>query len=101
MPTIDEMRRLVGIASDYTDAEIQMWWQAAVADMRRIGVRDELLDGLDPLVNAACALYLKANYGFDNEDSEKFRMAYAETVACLKNSTADSSLYEAQAEDGA
>lgn len=98
MPTVDEKRRLVGISSDYTDAEIELWWQAALADLRRIGVREELLDGSDPLVNAACALYLKANYGFDNDDADKFRAAYVETAKCLANSTANQTLFNYEAE---
>lgn len=95
MAQLDEMRMRLRVASDMTDAEIEGEICAALADMRRCGVRDDLLDDEDPhpLVKHAIALYCKAYYGYDNSEREQFVKSYERTVCDLLNSKANEYLF--------
>lgn len=95
MALLDEMRVRLRVVSDMTDSEIEGLVGAAFADMRRCGVRDELLDQDDPhpLVKHAIALYAKAYYGYDNSEREQFVRAYERTLCDLLNSRANEYLF--------
>lgn len=95
MALLDEMRMRVRVASDMTDGEVEGEIYAALADMRRCGVKDDLLDEEDPspLVKHAIALYCKAYYGYDNSEREQFVRAYERTVCDLLNSKANEYLF--------
>ena len=95
MALLDEMRVRLRVTSDMTDSEIEGEIAAALADMRRCGVRDELLESEepDPLVKHAIALYCKAYYGYDNSEREQFVRAYERTVCDLLNSKANEYLF--------
>ena len=95
MALLDEMRVRLRVASDMTDGEIDGEIYAAIADMRRCGVKEELLDEEDPnpLVKHAIALYCKAYYGYDNSEREQFVRAYERTVCDLLNSKANEYLF--------
>jgi hypothetical protein len=90
---IDDARVAVRVTTSATDTELEAWVDAAIADMRRCGVKDALLDEqsetFDPLVRSAVILYVKANYGFDNSEAPRFMAAYRATVAGLLNSRAN------------
>jgi hypothetical protein len=90
---LEDARIAVRVTSIVTDPELEMWVNAAIADMRRCGVKDALLDEeaetFDPLVRSAVILYVKANYGFDNSEAPRFMSAYRATVAGLLNSRAN------------
>ena len=68
-----------------------MWIDAALADMRRVGVREELLLDASPaaLVKAAVVCYVKANYGYDVEERPQFEASYRRLVVSLLNSDAN------------
>ena len=95
MALLDEMRMRVRVTTDLTDAEIEGEIYAAIADMRRCGVKDELLDAEDPhpLVKHAVALYCKAYYGYDNNEREQFVKAYERTLCDLLNSKSNEYLF--------
>ena len=95
MALLDEMRMRLRVASDMTDDEIEGEIYAAVADMRRCGVKESLLDMDDPspLVRHAIALYCKAYYGYDNSEREQFVAAYERTLCDLLNSKANEYLF--------
>ena len=95
MALLDEMRMRLRVASDMTDDEIEGEIHAAVADMRRCGVKESLLDMDDPspLVRHAIALYCKAYYGYDNSEREQFVKAYERTLCDLLNSKANEYLF--------
>ena len=88
---LDEVRTALRVTSEMTDSEIQAWIAAAIADMRRVGIRDELLveEELAALPKAAVILYAKAMYGYDNAEAPRFLSAYRATVASLLNSSAN------------
>lgn len=95
MALLDEMRTRLRVASTMTDEEIEGEIYAALADMRRCGVKSELLDTSDPspLVKHAIALYCKAYYGYDNAERPQFIAAYERTLCDLLNSKANEYLF--------
>lgn len=56
------------------EAEIDNLIDAAIEDLILSGVRAE--EPFVPLIVRAIALYCKANFGFDNPDSEKLMESY-------------------------
>lgn len=65
--------------STATDSEIADLIHAARADLALGGVlEDKANDEADPLIKKAVGTYVKAEYGLDNPDSEKYRAAYKE-----------------------
>ena len=98
MALFDDAKGSLHIATDYYDDEIRALVGAAVGDMRRVGIRDELLDPVtpDPLVRHAVCTYTKANLGYDNPEADRFMQSYRETVVSLLNSDANSYLWGKQ-----
>lgn len=94
MALLDEMRTAVRVSHSATDDEIQMWIDAAVDDMRRVGISEGHLgesdgNGMSPLCKAAVACYVKANYGFDVAERPQFEDSYRRIVVGLMNSDAN------------
>lgn len=102
MSLLDDARVAVRVTSIATDSELQMWVDAAIADMRRCGVRDELLDEeaetFDPMVRSAVICYVKANYGYDNAEAPRFTATYKAILAALLNSKANEYIYPEEGE---
>lgn len=93
---LDEVRIAVRVMSDATDVELEALIDGAIAEMRRIGIRDELLqtDSLSPLAKNAIYMYCKAMYGFGNgTDAPMFWQWFQHSVTALANSDANESLY--------
>ena len=91
MALLDDARVALRVTHTITDEEIQMWIDAALADMKRVGVRDELIQPDNPsaLVRSAVVLYVKGQYGYDNAEASRFLSSYRSTVAALLNSMAN------------
>lgn len=91
MALLDEVRLAVRTASTATDDEIQLWINAAMADMKRVGIREELLDvdTLAALPKAAVVCYAKAHYGYDIDERAQFAEDYRNIVVSLLNSDAN------------
>ena len=71
-------QRLRGSATAH-DSEITDLINAARADLVRVGViSSKAEDESDPLITQAVATYLKAEFGLDNEDADKYRTSYRE-----------------------
>ena len=62
---------------------------AALSDLRRAGVREGLLEpsSLHPMAKEAVLLYVKAHYGYDNPEAQRFIDSYDATVNKLLNSS--------------
>lgn len=69
------------------DPEIQTLVDAALDDMRRVGVKDDAIDAEKPLVKMAVTCYCKARFGFDNTDASYFDRSYRQIVVDLVNSS--------------
>ena len=89
---IDSVMREVRVKSETSRAEATGLAKAAVRDLNIAGVY--VTDMKEPLCERAIKLYCKANYGYD-EDSEKFRAAYA----ALRDSMALSGDYKKKSGD--
>ena len=95
MALLDEVRTSLRVTSDLTDGEIQMWIDAAIEDMRRCGVRDELLDedDLNPIAKSAMTCFVKAQYGYDNPEADRFMASYTAMLTGLLNSKSNEYLF--------
>lgn len=94
MTLLSDIKVAVRVSSEATDSEIQMWIDASLADMERVGIRKELLDTKagdlgNSLVKAAVTCYVKANYGYDVEERAQFEESYRRIVCGLLNSPAN------------
>jgi hypothetical protein len=78
-----------------TDAEIQMWIDAAKCDMRRCGVKQELLveETMSSLAKSAVVCFVKGQYGYDNSEAPRFLDSYRIMVTGLLNSKANEYLF--------
>lgn len=100
MALLDDMKIAVRVTSDAYNPEIQMWIDAAIADMRRMGINPEMLDEQSPsaLVLAAITCYVKAKFGYDVDERRRFDESYISLVNSLMNSSANIG-YEADTDD--
>lgn len=91
MSLLDEARLIARVSDDTFDPEIIAHVAAALTDMRRAGVREDLLDPslVDPFVKEAVFLYLRANFGYDVNEAQRFKESYNQVVADLLNSSAN------------
>ena len=90
MALIDDVRVSLRVVSDMTDVEVQGLIDAATQDMRRVGVRERLLsEPMNALAKHAVVMFCKANYGFDNNDSDRYWQRYGWAVRSLMNSSAN------------
>lgn len=95
MALIDDVRACLRVTSTMSDPEIQLWIDAAISDMRRCGVKDELLDEatMNSLAKSAVVCFTKANYGYDNSEAPRFQESYRMMLAGLLNSESNEYLF--------
>lgn len=94
---IDVVRKAIRVESTYTDDEIEVYIEAAKADMRRLGIRKELVEDestMHPMVKHAIMCYCAGSYGLENTDAPRYRTSYYRIVTGLVNSSLNESLYE-------
>ena len=83
------------------DPELKDLINAARADLVLGGVLEvKAQDETDPLILRAVATYVKAEFGLDNEDSEKYRASYKEQRNGLTLSDAYIAAEEPEPEEG-
>jgi hypothetical protein len=89
MALLDDVKVCLRVSHELTDSEIQMWIDAAVADMRRCGVRSHLLEegSMSSLARSAVVCFVKANYGYDNAEADRFMESYRMMLVGLLNSS--------------
>lgn len=88
MALLDDIKVSLRLSSNALDSEVSSLIYAAVADMRRVGIAEELLDLANPhpLVRMAITCYAKANFGYDNDEATRFQESYRQIVCDLMNS---------------
>ena len=91
MALLDEVKVACRVSSDAFDTELEAYISAALMDMRRAGVREELLPpvSVSPLAKAAIFQWCKAFYGYDNPEAQRFMESYREILRALLNSRAN------------
>ena len=76
---LESVRKYMRLTNTAHDSEIKDLINAARADLVLGGVIEEKAnDESDPLILRAVGTYVKAEFGLDNDDSEKYRAAYKE-----------------------
>lgn len=71
---INTMKTSLRISNTAFDNEILELIDAAKVDLKISGVN--IINELDPLIKRAVALYVKANFGWDNPDAERLQKSY-------------------------
>ena len=72
-----DVRRYLRISHTHFDAEITDLIGAAQADLLLGGIKAaKVEDESDALIKRAIVCYVKAEFGLDNEDAEKYRNSY-------------------------
>lgn len=102
MSLLDDVKVTLRVGHDATDSEVEDLIAAAVFDMANKGVSVAWL-GTDPMdaefavedidegtlpvmAKRAIVTYAKANYGYDNDEAERFTESYDSIVCSLLNS---------------
>ena len=76
---LTSIRQYMRLTSTIHDSELEDLINAARADLVLGGVLPaKAEDEQDPLIMRAVATYVKAEFGLDNDDSEKYRASYKE-----------------------
>ncbi len=75
---IYSVRQYLRISHTHFDAEISDLISAAQADLMNAGIiPSRVADETDPLIRRAITTYVKAEFGLDNPDAEKYRESYS------------------------
>lgn len=73
------VRKYMRLTTTAHDQELKDLINAARADLVLGGVLEvKATDEDDPLIKRAVATYVKAEFGLDNEDADKYRASYRE-----------------------
>lgn len=85
---LEVVKQTLRVTSDAYDDEINMLIDAAIADMLRAGVDKRLLDkdNMYPLAKSGIICYVKANFGYDNQEAGRFKESYVNTLIHILNS---------------
>ena len=71
---IDDVKLTLRISNTAYDTEIQDLIDSAKSDLELCGVKN--INEEDVLIKRCIITYVKANFGWDNPDSEKLNMSY-------------------------
>lgn len=71
---LEKVKLVLRIKSNKLDGEIADLIEACKIDLSIGGVRN--INDDDPIIQRAIIVYCKANFGFDNKDSEKYQKSY-------------------------
>jgi uncharacterized phage protein (predicted DNA packaging) len=77
MAMLDDVKDALRVSASDKDTEISDLIAAAQADLTLAGVLlTKAEDDTDALIKRAIVLYAKANYGWDNQEAERFQECY-------------------------
>lgn len=77
MALLDKLKKTLRISSEAFDEEINDLIEAAQLDLELSGVvHEKAIDEGDALICRAISVYVKANFGFDNPDADRFQQSY-------------------------
>lgn len=83
---LDELKLMLRVTSDVYDHEILIEAEAALRDMERVGIREDYIKEANATVRHAVACYVKANFGYDNDEATRFNDSYRQIVIDMLNS---------------
>ncbi len=70
------IKKILRIASNEFDDEVNQLINACKEDLKLSGVREEMLNESDELIKRAISLYCKTHFGYDNKDHVHLLNAY-------------------------
>jgi uncharacterized phage protein (predicted DNA packaging) len=77
MALLDDVKDALRVSDVNKDTEINDLITAAQSDLMLAGVVSyKSQDDTDPLIKRAIVLYVKANYGWDNQEADRFQKSY-------------------------
>lgn len=76
MSLLSDAKLALRISSTAYDGEIEALISAAIDDLKGAGVTGEAAGSESPLVHRAIMTYVKANFGWGNDDCERLQKAY-------------------------
>ncbi len=71
---LDDIKLSLRISNTHFDTEIMDLIEGAARDLKISGVLK--IDDIDPLIKRAITIYVKANFGWDNQDAERLQQSY-------------------------
>ena len=80
---LEDVKRELRITNTAYDREVLDLIEAAKLDLKIPQINELKILENDPLVQRAIILYCKANFGLDNNDSEKYQKSYDNLVEKL------------------
>lgn len=75
MALIDDLKKELGVTSSAFDTEITDLIAAGKQELEWVGVDPTLIVDTDTLIKRFISLYVKANFGMFNSESERFQLA--------------------------
>lgn len=77
MALLDDVKDALRISGNDLDTEVTDLIGAAQADLKLSGIlTSKAVSTTDPLIRRAVVVYCKANFGWDNQEGEKFQNSY-------------------------
>jgi uncharacterized phage protein (predicted DNA packaging) len=76
MALLNDAKLALRISSSAYDSEVSDLIDAAQADLTLSGVDPDKIVDTDPLIKRVVLTYVKANFGWDNQDAEKYQQSY-------------------------
>lgn len=83
---LENCKMALRVSNSAYDEEIQDLIDACKLDLKISGVASSFIKETDKLIRQAILTYCKANFGYDNPDSEKFKASYELLKAHLASS---------------
>ncbi len=77
MALIDDIKDYLRVSGNDLNTEITDLINAAKADLLLAGILTaKVNDDTDALIRRAVSVYCKANFGYDNQDADRFQKSY-------------------------
>ena len=88
MAILDDCRKALRISNTTLDSEINDLISSARQDLMLVGITSiKANNDTDDLIKRAITIYVKANFGYDNPDSERLQRSYDSLKMSLALST--------------
>lgn len=94
---LEKIKLSLRIFDDIFDPEIEDLIEAALSNLETSGIKN--INISDPQIIRAVTLYCKANFGFNNNESEQFQNCYINLVKHLATSSKYNKKVEVQNEN--
>lgn len=78
MSLLESAKKATRTMNSYYDEELNDLLDAGKRDLRIAGIHfeDESEEDIDPLIKRALMTYVKANFGYDNVEADRFNHSY-------------------------